>query len=619
MNKSPKKPDSSKKNIELFYPFFIFLFSFLLYSQTINFKYTMFDDDSLLMANKEFFTNDGSLLKIFTTDAYMRSDMSFYRPLQNLSFLMDVKLSGGMNTWMFHFSNILVFCFIAFSLYFLLLKFKIAPLYAWLGALFYAAHPLFASSVAWLPARGDLLLTLFSIICFIFWIRFLNHKKYSALFITWLCFSLALFTKETAVFLPVLFLLYSLFFTSKPKIDFKMVLLGILMICTTVAWYFLRAVSIADSDTSITFFGFLRNFLAIPASLALFAVPYDFSTVPVITLTKIILGSAFLVLLFLLVAKKTTHSLGKKFFFLLWFLLFQLPTFFSKFIETDYLEHRFLLPLIGILIFLLIHIQEINKVKFSLFSGLIIIIFSVVSVFKAQVFANPIAFADAAIYNKKKPETHHFLKGNIAQISEKFDMALKEYNAALKYNPDHTRSLNNRGIIKQTKGDFEGALVDFNRAIELGFKDYNILRNRGIVKMNLEDFSGAIEDFSLALEFELHDDIYYHRGNAYLFLEDDENALADFNRYYTKEHIDPDFFTKLGIDFGKKGKIERSIHCFTKAIELDSTYTFAYFNRAFAKYSKADFAGALVDCEKVLAIDPLYQKALILKEQCRKK
>ncbi|MCL2072585.1 MAG: hypothetical protein FWH18_01580, partial [Marinilabiliaceae bacterium] len=156
--------------IKILYPIIIFIFSFLIYSQSIDYKYTMFDDDSLLLANEEFFTKDGSLLKIFTTDAFLQNNKTFYRPLQNVSYLIDVKVSGGMNVGMFHFTNVLLFSIIAFFLYFLLLRFNVLHFYAFIGTLFYVSHPLFVSSAAWLPSRGDLLLTLFSILLFIFWV-----------------------------------------------------------------------------------------------------------------------------------------------------------------------------------------------------------------------------------------------------------------------------------------------------------------------------------------------------------------------------------------------------------------------------------------------------------------
>lgn len=616
--KKTELPTTGKNRLKTIYPFFVFCFSFLLYSQTINFKYTMFDDDSLLTANKEFFTKDGSIQKIFTTDAFMKNDKTFYRPLQNLSFLIDVKISGSMDARMFHITNVLLFSLIAFSLYFLLLKFNISHLYAFFGTLLYSAHPLFISSASWIPARGDLLLTLFSILSFIWGIRFLEKKKYSALIITWLCFTLALFSKETAMLLPVLFLIYFLTFNPKPKIDFKVIVLGFLLLCTATVWYFLRNLSITDSDLNLTVSNFLYNLLAIPVSLAMFAVPYNFSTVPEYTLTKILIGCVLLVLTVVLMVKNTSQPRKKKIFFLLWFLLLLIPTFFAKTKEWDYLDHRFLLPLIGILALTLLHIQSKSKRKVIPVLALITAVFSILTIFNSQAFSNPVTFYEAMKHNKNKPDTYYFLKGNVEQISGKLDNALQSYSAAIAHNPEHFRALNNSGIIKQTKGDLKGALTDYNSAIDLGLKNYSIFKNRGTVRMKLNDYDGAIQDFESALELEHQAEIYYLRGIIYLTLEQEENALEDFNRYFSENPVNPEIYTDIGIIFGKKGDIEKSINCFTKAIEADSTYTMAYYNRAFAEYISSDYTQALSDCNKSLAIDSLYQNAQILKKEVEK-
>jgi len=573
----------------------------------------MFDDDSLLLSNQEFFTEDGSLSTIFTTDAFMENDKTFYRPLQNMSFLIDVKLSGGMNVWMFHLTNVLLFSIIAFLFYFLLLRFNISRVYAFIGTLLYASHPLFVSAVAWIPSRGDLLLTLFSIAAFIFWIRFIDNKKYHFLILTWLFFTLALFSKETAAFLPLVLLLHFLIFTPKPKIDFKMILLGFLMLCTALVWLFLRNLSVAGSDLNLTALDFFRNMLTIPVSLAMFVVPYSFSTVPEFTLTNVLIGCVLIILLIVFSVKSKSQPGKQKIFYLLWFLLLLIPTFFAKTKEWDYLEHRLLLPLAGILMLVLLHIQNKNKVKVTSVMVALIVVFSVVTVFKTKGYENPVSFYEAVKHNKNKPEVYYFLKGNVEQVSENLDAALRSYNAAIKYDPNHRKALNNRGIIKQERGDFEGALADYNKAIDLGMKNFHIFKNRATVKMTLEDYTGAIKDYGTALEYEFHAEILYRRGQAYLMSDDDENALEDLDKYALEGTVDPEIFTTLGISFGQKNQFEQSLYCFTKAIETDSTYTPAFFNRAFAKYISADYSGALADCDKLLSIDSLYSKANVLK------
>jgi tetratricopeptide (TPR) repeat protein len=63
------------------------------------------------------------------------------------------------------------------------------------------------------------------------------------------------------------------------------------------------------------------------------------------------------------------------------------------------------------------------------------------------------------------------------------------------------------------------------------------------------------------------------------------------------------------------GDIENAIVYLTKALSIDSNSTFAYYNRAFAKYLSSDFSGALADCEKLLAIDNQYPNAQILRSK----
>jgi hypothetical protein len=329
-----------------------------------------------------------------------------------------------------------------------------------------------------------------------------------------------------------------------------MILFGGLILCTGIVWFILRSSSIQTYDAGLTVNLFLRNLLAIPAALSMFVVPYDFSTAPGFTLTKIVFGLALLLILIVMTIVKSSHSRRKKIFYLLWFILLLFPTFFARTKEWDYLDHRFLLPLIGVLMFLLSFIQNIGKIKIAVLSSVLIIVFSTVSIFKSRAFSNPHAFCEALKHNKNNPEAYHFLKGNLEQISEKYEKALKEYDIAIAYNPNHIRSFNNRAIVKQQLGDLKGALADYNRAIDLGVKNYHIFKNRGDVRLQLEDFAGAIDDYSAALQYE-------------------QNAPA-------------------------------------------------HFNRAVAKFVSLDYAGALEDCDMLLAIDPQYPNAQALKTEIQK-
>jgi len=64
-----------------------------------------------------------------------------------------------------------------------------------------------------------------------------------------------------------------------------------------------------------------------------------------------------------------------------------------------------------------------------------------------------------------------------------------------------------------------------------------------------------------------------------------------------------------GILKGKKGKIEDAMACFNKAIEVDSTYPEAYFNRGYAKNMLDDNKASIADFTKAIQYDSTYSNA----------
>ena len=114
-------------NKKWIYSVIIFSVSFLLYAKTIGFDLSYFDDDDIIFKNSAFFEGSINIQKIFTTDAYLSEDnYPLYRPLQNLSFAIDTQLAGGIHTWMFHLTNVLLFALFGCCLFFLFQRFNIS-------------------------------------------------------------------------------------------------------------------------------------------------------------------------------------------------------------------------------------------------------------------------------------------------------------------------------------------------------------------------------------------------------------------------------------------------------------------------------------------------------------
>ncbi len=171
-----------------------------LYHDVLHHEY-VWDDNFYLIEYKHYLGADG-LKKAITTPFFLSN--SYYRPLVVLSLLAippgasgSVMVHHGINV-IIHIINTLIVFFIARSMLPESAKDRYSGLVCpVLGALFFAAHPLAVEAVAWVSGRYDLLMTTFILLT----IKSIQTIKagvgrYLAIFI---CFSMALFSKESAV------------------------------------------------------------------------------------------------------------------------------------------------------------------------------------------------------------------------------------------------------------------------------------------------------------------------------------------------------------------------------------------------------------------------------------
>jgi len=548
---------SKKRNTSLLPIIIAFCLPVLLYIQTINFKFTHFDDDVIIINNAAFLGNIGNAQQAFHTDAFMKKTGTFYRPLQTLSYMTDMQLSGGNNPWMYHLTNILLLGFISCSLFLLLRRFSIPPKLALLGALIYCAHPLFVSSVAWLPARGDLLLTLFSVLSFLFFIEFLEKKKNIYLFLNWAAFTIALFCKETAAILPLLFIIYFFTFSAKNHFEKKYLFIILLYAVSGIFWFCLRFNAIGNytnPNNAPVLLALQLNLRTIPEALSKFFLPIFFAPVPIFSVLKTLAGLVIIALIIFLFFKNEERSRKEKIFCFSWFLILMFPPMLFKG-PLDYFDHRFFLPLIGILLFILFLIPakwlKNGDVKRVWVLVVIFVLLSSFTFIKSQTYSAPMTF----------------------------------YNSAISHNSDSAPLYNNRGYLKYTKNDFPEAIKDYDIAISINEKYADAYYNKGIAEYCLNNYKGAIENYKKAVSI---------------------------RPKYAKVYND------MGIALGSIGDLREAIISFDKAIEIDPKFPDTYFNRALAKYYSKDYAGSIEDCEKYLILETNNEKALKLKTAAMK-
>jgi tetratricopeptide (TPR) repeat protein len=552
----------------------------------------------------------------FRTDAFMAKISPFYRPLQTVSFMVDAHVAKEFYT-AYHLSNVLLLGVIALLLYLFLLRFSIHPRLALLATLLFCTHPLFVSTVAWIPARGDLLVTVFSLASCLLFIEYLDTRRLLVLLIHLLTFFLALLCKETAAVLPIIFIAYYLAFTSIKRFDAKQVLIIVVYAIAGIVWFLMRWQALGDYSRATSIVGLAAikaNLAIIPTSLAKFFIPFNLALIPCFSTITTIVGTGILTIVLVLFITSKERSTKQKLFCLAWFALFLVPPMLYKHALIDYLDHRFLLPLIGILLFTLFLIPkkwtDHAAIKKPWFSIAVIVCVGSMSFVNARSYANQTLFYDDAISQNTSSVLAYNNRGLIRCDANINAGAIDDFTKALALDSTYEAAYNNRGIIEEMQGNAQAAIGDYNRAIALNPQYAEAYYNRGKAKVNLNDDVGAIADYNKAIALNPnYTEAWNNRGNIKLRLHDYDGAIADYTKIIATNATVAAIFNNRGIAKANKTDTLGALADYTKAIALQPDYAEAYNNRGNIRLHAGNYGGAIDDYTKAIAANAQYTQA----------
>ncbi len=167
-------------------------------------------DDLEIIVNNTFIKDIRNIAAIFTHSVFGEkwTALSFYRPIQSASYILDYYL-WGMNPQGFHLTSISIHILNSYIVYLLLIQFKFKRILGLLITLLYCLHPIHIENISYLSGRGDLLYSLcaFSIMLII---TKASTNKWNPLWIT-LLFITGLLCKENIIGLPIIALIYHYF------------------------------------------------------------------------------------------------------------------------------------------------------------------------------------------------------------------------------------------------------------------------------------------------------------------------------------------------------------------------------------------------------------------------
>jgi tetratricopeptide (TPR) repeat protein len=224
----------SKKSIMYRFGFIILLIA-AVYGSSITHGFVW--DDTFVIVNNPLVEKLGNIPRFFLSEDTIEESTGYYRPVTYISFALDRAVWGG-NPAGFHFTNLVLHILVSLLLYRVIAALFNRERLAFVAALVFALHPVAGETVNFLAGgRNTLLSACFALLSLLFYIK---DRKIAAL----ASFTVAIFSKEFALLMPVIFLLYD-YRLRQEKIRFSGYALYLI---PTVCYLTLRSIAVQKAN-----------------------------------------------------------------------------------------------------------------------------------------------------------------------------------------------------------------------------------------------------------------------------------------------------------------------------------------------------------------------------------
>lgn len=608
-----------------YHPYFwISLIAIIVFGQSLTFDLTYSDDDYYVLTNYKFNRDISNVV-----DAFKRNYTgTYYRPIVTLSLKCNAMI-GKTAPFIYHLTNLIIHIVVSCLLFFLLTKLNYSRTISLLCGFLFAVHPISISVTAWIMGRNDSLVTVFILISFISFLIYQEKNSYLFLSIHLLSFALALLTKEIAVVLPVLCLIFLWLQKRKKIVSLSNVFAFIGWGAISMLWYILRtnAIEGVTNPGIVGFNSFILNLPALPAIIGKLVLPIHLSTLATFDIISIVTGCLVIVGFVLLIVKNRDFQNSNILFWTAWFILFLLPTLFMRLKAADdlfdYLECRAYLPMIG---FMIVGIELLvsRKINFEkrrgiLISVVIILAFSIRSIVYSDAYKNRINYFTNAAQTSPNKALIHYNLGKAYCAAHDFTNAEQQFLKSITLNSTRADTYVDLADIYYQRGLSEKAFELNHKALTLNQRHPLALSNIATLYALQGSFDDAVRSWKNAIEIDNNLIAAYENLFRFYFIHQRyQEAVSYFQETKTRDIKPPDealqsfafyFNRNAGREFYMMNDFENARKHFEKAIELNPTNADSYIDIG-AVYFATGYLGKAVEVnQKALSLNPLSAQA----------
>lgn len=540
---------------------------FLVYYDSFN-NLFLYDDLPFLTENPAVRNLDlNSAMSYFTDKDTVSSSRDLakdvWRPFMTLSFAIDYKL-WKLDARLYHIENTSLHAINAILVYILVALILGDSLAAFIAALIFAIHPVQTGAVTWVSGRSNMLFLLFFLSALIFHVK----NRRSGVRALYYCLSLilfvfSLFSKEMAIVLPALLILYDMHFY--PIASIRKVHGGAIKYYVKyylpfflIAAYYLSARfsalgTFAQQENrwgGDIFTNALMTLKALAGYIRLIVIPVNLRVEYLVDAPRAVFDRDVLAAIFVLALAAALYRILRRdkaaSFWMLWFFLSLIPVYNIVPFKAVMAERFLYLPLIGFAAIAGMGLSKLYKdpkASFAMRAGTVAALASLLTFYGALSISRNIEWRDElsfyaceALRSPMNPKAHYnlgFIYARKAKAAERCDrkeaalyymVAIEEFKNTLLLKPDSQIAYFGLGNAYNSMGKYGLAIKALRKAAALK-GNADIYNNLAFAYYRNNMYDEAIASSRNALKIDpRHVNAWTNLGNAYSAKGEDGKA-----------------------------------------------------------------------------------------------